>query len=205
MRGKIRLLLVEDHALVREALFMRLSSESDLEIVAQAASLAEAEGLLERFAPDVVLLDFLLGEGDPLHIISSWNARFRFVRVVMLTASHDNDIARRALLAGAAGFVCKTDSIEELLAVIRAADRERPALSSTVRKLLGDGGESPISDRELQTLRLIAAGKATRQIAAILGISVKTVARHRENLKTKLGAETSFALVREAMRRFPAK
>lgn len=204
MLGRIRLLLVEDHALVREALFMRLSAERDLEIVAQAAGLAEAEGLLEKFAPDVVLLDFVLGEGDPLHIISSWNERFHPVRIVMLTASHNGEIAHRALQAGAAGFVCKTDSVVELIAAIRKAARGRTALTTTVREMLGDARESELSDRELQALRLIAAGKATREIAAILGISVKTAERHRENIKSKLRVETGAALMREAVLRFPS-
>lgn len=203
MLGRIRVLLVEDHALVREALFMRLSAESDVEIVAQASGLAEAEAALARLAPDVILLDFVLGDGDPLHIIPSWKARFRSARVVMLTASHNGEIARRALQAGAVGFVCKTDSFEELLGVIRKAARGRVATTPTVQEMLGSGRECGLSDRELQALRLIAAGKATREIAAILGISVKTAERHRENIKSKLRAETSAALMREAVLRFP--
>ena len=84
---------------------------------------AEAEAAMEKGVPDIVLLDFLLGEGDPLHIIPSWNLRFRPIRVVILTASHNGEIARRALQAGAAGFVCKTDSFSELLTVVRKAAR----------------------------------------------------------------------------------
>ena len=203
MLGRIRVLLVEDHALVREALFMRLSAESDIDIVGQAPGLAEAETVLERVSPDVILLDFVLGDGDPLHMIPSWKTRFRSSRVVMLTASHNGEVARRALQAGAAGFVCKTDSLEELLGVIRKVARGRVATTPTVQGMLGAGCESGLSDRELQALRLIAAGKATREIAAILGISVKTAERHRENIKSKLRAETSAALMREAVLRFP--
>ncbi len=203
MLGRIRLLLVEDHSLVREALFMRLSAESDFEVVGQAASLSEAEALLQKTAPDVLLLDFVLGDGDPLHIIPSWNERFHPLRVVILTASHNGEIARRALQAGAAGFVCKTDSVGELIGAIRKAARGRTAVTEAVHEMLGDGQDSGLSDRELQALRLIAAGKATREIAAILGISVKTAERHRENIKSKLGAETGAALMREAILRFP--
>lgn len=205
MLGRIRVLLVEDHALVREALFMRLSAERDIEIIGQAADITEAEVLMEKQIPDVVLLDFVLGEGDPLHIIPSWNLRFRPIRVVILTASHNGEIARRALQAGASGFVCKTDSFSELLTVVRKASRGRVALTPTVQEILGEGQDSGLSDRELQALRLIAAGKATREIAAILGISVKTAERHRENIKQKLGAETGAALMREAVLRFPAE
>lgn len=203
MLGRIRVLLVEDHALVREALFMRLSAEQDIEIVGQAADVAEAEAAMEKQLPDVVLLDFVLGDGDPLHIIPSWNLRFRPARVVILTASHNGEIARRSLQAGAAGFVCKTDSFSELLAVVRKAAKGRVALTSTVQEILGEGQDSGLSDRELQALRLIAAGKATREITAILGISIKTAERHRENIKQKLGAETGAALMREAVLRFP--
>ncbi len=205
MLGRIRVLLVEDHALVREALFMRLSAERDIEIIGQAANLAEAEAELERHRPDVVLLDFLLGEGDPLHILPSWNVRFRPLRVVILTASHNGEIARRALQAGAAGFVCKSDSFGDLLTVVRKAAKGRVALTPTVQEILDSVQDSGLSDRELQALRLIAAGKATREIAAILGISVKTAERHRENIKQKLGAETSAALMREAVLRFPVE
>ena len=182
MLGRIRVLLVEDHALVREALYMRLSAERDIEIVGQAADLIEAEAALQKLAPDVVLLDFLLGEGDPLHIIPSWNVRFRPTRVVILTASHNGEIARRALQAGASGFVCKTDSFDDLLAVVRKVARGRVGLTPTVQEILGEAQDSGLSDREMQALRLIAAGKATREIAAILGISVKTAERHRENI-----------------------
>lgn len=205
MPDSIRLLLVEDHALVREALHMRLSAEWDMEIVGQAAGLAEAEELLEKFVPDVVLLDFVLGEGDPLHIIPSWNERFRSARVVMLTASHDGEIAHRALQAGAAGFVCKTDSVGELVAAIRKAAQGRTALTSTVEEMLEAVRESELTDRELQTLRLIAAGKGMREIAAILGISVKTADRHRENIKKKLQVDNGASLMREAVLRFPGE
>lgn len=205
MLGRIRVLLVEDHALVREALFMRLSAEQDIEIVGQAADLIEAEAALEKHAPAVVLLDFLLGEGDPLHIIPSWNVRFPATRVIILTASHNGEIARRALQAGASGFVCKTDSFGDLLAVVRKVARGRVGLTPTVQEILGEAQDSGLSDRELQALRLIAAGKATREIAAILGISVKTAERHRENIKLKLRAETGAALMREAVLRFPAE
>jgi DNA-binding CsgD family transcriptional regulator len=78
-------------------------------------------------------------------------------------------------------------------------------LTPTVQEMLGEAQDSGLSDRELQALRLIAAGKATREIAAILGISVKTAERHRENIKLKLGAETGAALMREAVLRFPAE
>jgi DNA-binding NarL/FixJ family response regulator len=205
MLGRIRVLLVEDHALVREALFMRLSAERDIEIIGQAADIPEAEAAMEKQLPDVVLLDFVLGEGDPLHIIPSWNQRFRSIRVVILTASHNGEIARRALQAGASGFVCKTDSFSELLAVVRKASKGRVALTPAVQEILGEGQDSGLSDRELQALRLIAAGKATREIATILGISVKTAERHRENIKQKLGTETGAALMREAVLRFPAE
>lgn len=203
MNTPIRLLLVEDHALVREALHMRLSAERNFKIVGQAADLAEAEELLEKFLPDVVLLDFVLGEGDPLHIIAGWNERYFPVRVVMLTASHNGEVAHRALQAGAAGFVCKTDSVVELVEAIRKAAQGGIALTSTAEEMLESVQQLELTDREVQALRLIAAGKGTKEMAAILRISVKTADRHRENIKKKLRVENGAALMREALLRFP--
>lgn len=205
MNSPVRILLVEDHALVREALHMRLSAEWDFEIVGQAADLREAEELLEKLAPDVVLLDFVLGEGDPLHVISHWNERFFPVRVVMLTASHNGEVAHRALQSGAAGFVCKTDSVVELVGAIRKAVQGGTGLTPTVQDMLDAVRLSELTDRELQALRLIAAGKGTKEMAAILRISVKTADRHRENIKKKLRVDNGAALIREAMLRFPGE
>lgn len=182
---------------------MRLSAERNFKIVGQAADLAEAEELLEKFLPDVVLLDFVLGEGDPLHIIAGWNERYFPVRVVMLTASHNGEVAHRALQAGAAGFVCKTDSVVELVEAIRKAAQGGIALTSTAEEMLESVQQLELTDREVQALRLIAAGKGTKEMAAILRISVKTADRHRENIKKKLRVENGAALMREALLRFP--
>jgi len=202
----IRILILDDHTMVRDALISRLGQESDMQIVGAAGELSEGEPLLRRLLPHVMILDLMLGAADGLSVLQSWKQKFPATAFLALSATKSDSIVLRALGAGASGFICKSDPVDHLLTAIRAVASGRKLPSPhfaddlcTVRK----EGKFALTTRELEIMRQIASGRSSRDIAKILGISVKTVDRHRENLRAKLNLPNSSALVREAIVLFP--
>lgn len=202
----IRVLILDDHAMVREALISRLGQESDLVVVGAAGELCDGEPLLRRLHPDVMILDLMLGAADGLSVLQSWKQKFPHTAFLALSATKSDSVVLRALGAGASGFVCKTDPVDHLLASIRAVASGRKLqpthVSDNLRTARRDG-KFALTTRELEIMRQIASGLCSREIAKILGISVKTVDRHRENLRAKLNLPNSSALLREAIVLFP--
>ncbi len=210
---KIRLLLVDDHQVVRSGLRMLLGNESDVEIVADAGTAAEALEAVKQFHPNVVLMDIGLPDLsgiDATRLIKQTNPE---VAVVALTIHEDEEYFFKMLEAGAGGYVPKRAAPEELLTAIRAAAVGEVYLYPSLAKLLvkdflaqerpseGNNVLDGLTEREQEVLRYLAEGTSNPEIAAALVISVKTVARHRENIMQKLGLHSRAELVRYAIRK----
>ena len=204
---RIRVLLADDHRLFREAL--RTVLERECEVVGEAASGEEAVALAARTHPDIVLLDV----GMPG--VGGLNAAHRLARespnskVVILSQHDDEEYVIEAMVdAGAAGYLVKTDAASELLSALRAVGTGRRYLSATVApavlaRLKNTSGETraggatvKLTRREREVLSLIGEGATSKDIAARLGISPKTAQVHRDNLKQKLKAKSTAAIVR---------
>jgi two-component system, NarL family, response regulator DevR len=194
---KTRILLVDDHAIVRLGLMTLLNDQPDMEVVAEASTAAEAVRAVEKFQPDVVLMDVRLpGEGG-IEATRQITASFPKSRVVMLTSFADDDLVMRAISAGAMGYVLKQVGNEELLRAIRAAARGEALLDpSTTARLLSRVREMDrkteedafrdLSDREMDVLVHLARGKTNAEIGRILNLSEKTVGNYIGTMFEKL-------------------
>jgi two-component system, NarL family, response regulator DevR len=194
---KTRVLLVDDHAIVRLGLMTLLNDQPDMEVVAEASTAAEAVRAVEKFQPDVVLMDVRLpGEGG-IEATRQITTRFPNSRVVMLTSFADDDLVMQAISAGAMGYVLKQVGNEELLRAIQAAARGEALLDpSTTAKLLSRVREMDrkteedafreLSDREMDVLVHLARGKTNAEIGRILNLSEKTVGNYIGTMFEKL-------------------
>ncbi|HMB23955.1 MAG TPA: response regulator transcription factor [Anaerolineales bacterium] len=208
----IRLLLVDDHAVVRSGLKMLLENERDVEIAGEAASASEAIEATLRLKPDVILMDIGLPDLSGIDATREIKKRAAEVAIVALTIHEDEEYFFKMLEAGASGYVPKRAAPEELLTAIRAAATGQVYLYPSLAKLLVrdflDGGRAvsepaapELTDREQQVLTYLAEGASNEEIAASLVISPKTVARHRENIMRKLNLHSRAELVRYAIRK----
>ena len=206
---KHRVLVADDHPLVREGIVLWLNEQRDLECCGQADTFTTVHESMRKEQPDLLLLDLRLRHEDGLELIKSLQAHFPAVRILILSGCDETLYAERAIRAGAAGYVMKTESTSELLVGIRAVLNgelylsPRMALSiaqmSLQRRPKSRGhGVEILSDRELQVFQLMGSGLGTSKIAAQLNLSVKTIDTYRENLKQKLGFPSARELVRNA-------
>jgi len=207
-----RLLLVDDHAVVRSGLRMLLENERDIEIIGEASSAHEAIEAAVRIKPNVILMDIGLPDLSGIDATREIKKRFPEVAVVALTIHEDEEYFFKMLEAGATGYVPKRAAPEELLTAIRAAATGQVYLYPSLAKLLVrdflSGGQPPssetqsdLTDREQEVLTYLAEGANNEEIATSLVISPKTVARHRENIMRKLNLHSRSELVRYAIRK----
>lgn len=208
----IRLLLVDDHAVVRSGLKMLLENERGVEIIGEASSAAEAIEAAMRLKPNVILMDIGLPDLSGIDATREIKKRVSDVSIVALTIHEDEEYFFKMLEAGASGYVPKRAAPEELLTAIRAAGTGQVYLYPSLAKLLVrdflEGGRagaeqtsSDLTDREQEVLTYLAEGASNDEIAASLVISPKTVARHRENIMRKLNLHSRSELVRYAIRK----
>jgi len=196
---RIRVLIVDDHALFRRGLELVLVAEDDIDIVGEATDGAEAVERAEELAPDVVLMDVRMPAMSGIEAARRIRASHPGVRIVMLTVSEDEDDLFAAVRAGATGYLLKEVSIEEVAAAVRAVHRGHSLVSpSMASKLLVEfnvlsrrvedqhGGAPRLTDRELEVLRLVARGMSNKEIAAELVIAENTVKNHVRNILEKL-------------------
>lgn len=200
----LRILLVDDHAIVREG-FKRLFAETEgFEVVAEAASVEAALEAARRVRPDIAVLDLSLGTGGSgLALLPPLRATVPGIRCVLLSMHDDPGLVLRALDLGAQGYVSKAVAAEELVGLLRRVADGEMVLSSdlvppSATAFRSAGG---LTARERDTLRGLLADRPPKAIAADLGISDKTLYRHRANLMEKLGARTHGDLVRIARER----
>lgn len=211
--ARICLLLVDDHEVVRSGLRMLLEDQEDLKIVGEASSGKQALGLVESLKPDVVIMDITLPDISGIDATRQIKKLFPEVAVVALTIHEDQQYFFEMLQAGASGYVPKRAAPDDLITAIRAAHRGETYIYPSLAKLLvsdflSRGGEedaketiSGLTPREQEVLALLADGRTNDEIAELLTISSHTVARHRENLMSKLGLHSRSELVKYAIRK----
>jgi len=207
---KHRILVVEDHAVVRDGFIALINRAPDLEVCASAESAAGALGAMAEHKPEVVIADLMLKEGNGLDLIKSAKNLYPGLLILIISMQDEEIYAERCVKAGAAGYIMKHAATEEFLDAIRHILKGEIYLSKKMnarmlRKIVshelgaGRSALSVLTDREMQVYQLIGAGMSTRDIAPKLGISPKTVAAHRENIKIKLDLKDGRALLRSAM------
>lgn len=209
---KIRLLLVDDHAVVRVGLRMMLQGEADIEILGEAGSAGDAIEAAGRLSPTLILMDIGLPDMSGIDATREIKKRFPNIVIVALTIHEDQEYFFKMLEAGASGYVPKRAAPDELLTAIRTAAAGEvylyPSLAKLlVRDFLGQTPPQPASPeneltrREQEVLAHLAEGASNAEIAAALVISPKTVERHRENIMRKLNLHSRAELVRYAIRK----
>jgi len=210
---RIRVLLAEDQAIVRQAISLLLEYHEELEIVGAVSNGREAVDLAEKLEPDVVLMDLAMPAMNGIEATRLLRKRVSHCRVLLLTAHADHEQILEALRAGVSGCVVKRSDVAELLLAIQTVSRGNPYFSEA----LTDGrspmefimeansrppaGDDPLTAREREVLQLIAEGHQNQAIADALFISVKTVEAHKAHIKTKLRASSDMDLLRHALRR----
>ncbi|GAA0708862.1 response regulator transcription factor [Dactylosporangium roseum] len=206
-----RILLADDHALVRRGVRLILDSEPDLKVVAEAADGAEAVEKARAEQPDLAILDIAMQRLTGLQAARELSRVLPDLRILILTMYDNEQYFFAALKAGASGYVLKSVADRDLVEACRAAVRGEPflypgAANALIRNYLeraasGDlGSGRVITDREEEVLKLVAEGHSSKEIADILFISAKTVERHRANLLQKLGLRDRLELTRYAIR-----
>jgi DNA-binding NarL/FixJ family response regulator len=206
---RARLLIVDDHPVLREGLKGLIDRSKDLVCCGEAGSVAEAREAVAWHKPDLVILDLRLKSGDGLELIKSLKARFPGLRILVLSQYEAPLYVERALRAGAMGYVVKEQAANEVLGAIRAVLAgevylTRGMAARLLHKFVGaqpeatSEGTEPLTDRELHVLHLLGSGMSTREIATELNLSFKTVETHRENIKRKLGLQGAAALIHYA-------
>lgn len=209
---KARVLLADDHAVVRHGLRMVLDAEPDLEVVAEAGDGAEAVRRGLRSELDLVVIDIAMPRMTGLHAVRELHQRKPELPILILSMHQNEQYVFEALKAGASGYVLKTVADRDLVEACRAALRGEPflypgAMTPLIRDYLHRARndqpvrEEPLSAREQQVVKLIAEGHSSRQIADTLMISEKTVERHRANILEKLSMHDRVELTRYAIRR----
>ena len=204
---KIRVMIVDDHLLVREGLRQLLEIEDDIEVVAEAGSGLECLEFMETALPDLVFMDVRMPGVSGLETTRLVCQRYPQVKVIVLTIYEDDQYVREAIAAGAKGYVLKKVGREELIRIVRDVMKDRVFLDPKVAPALFDhvkgGSPSPdretiLTQRELEILQHIAAGKSDRNIAEALHISEHTVRSHIKNLFRKLGVSSKAHAVAKA-------
>ncbi len=210
---KTRLLLVDDHVVVRQGLRMLLEGEEDLEIIGEADSASQALSLLTRLQPDVILMDIGLPDISGIEATRQIKLLLPRASIVALTIHEDEEYFFKMLEAGASGYVPKRAAPEDLISAIRYAARGEVYIYPSLAKLLVKDylGQSQLSrsspnldgltPREQEVLAMLADGASNAAIAEALNISPNTVARHRENIMTKLNLHSRTELVKYAIRK----
>lgn len=198
----IRILSVEDHPVFREGLNTIIASQSDMQLVAQAANATEAINEFRRHRPDITLMDLRLPGTDGIDTLIAIRGEFPLARIIMLTTSDGDAEIQRALRAGAAAYVLKSMPKDELLSVVRSVHEGGRHIPPAVAARLAEHlGEDDLTTRELEVLELIRDGFRNKQIADQLAIAETTVNFHIKNLVEKLGANDRTHAVTIALRR----
>lgn len=206
-----RLLIVDDHALVRDGLANLINAQPDMEVIGQAGSMREAIAQAHSLSPDIILMDFTLPDGTGDEATRVILSALPETKIIFLTVHDDDERLFAAVSAGAMGYLLKSVRSADLLSRLRDVVRGDVALSPTIaRRLLEKlsrqqtpSGPAPaptgeLTEREVEILRLIVKGHTNRQIADTLSLSVRTVEYHRSNLMGKLGLHSRADLVRYA-------
>jgi len=185
----IRVLTVDDHALLRKGIRALLGAEADIQLVAEASTGREALDAFRTHQPEITLMDLQMPDMNGIEAIIAIRGEFPGAQIIVLSTYSGDVQVLRALKAGARGYLLKGDVNKELLATIRAVHSGQRRIPPEIAAQLAEHtGEDELSEREITVLRLIAAGNANKEIAAQLGLAEDTIKRHVTNILSKLGA-----------------
>ncbi|MFH1302574.1 MAG: response regulator transcription factor [Planctomycetota bacterium] len=207
---KTRIMIVDDHPIVREGYSRLIEREQDLQVCAEADSKIDAIKKVMQDPPDLIIVDLSLKDGSGLELIKDIKSQFKQIKMLTVSMHDENLFAERCIRAGALGFVNKQQAAEQLIKAIYRVLEGKVFLSSEItermicRSIGSDNytDQSPIeslSDRELEVFEQIGHGETTRKIAEKLNLSPKTVETYRENIKHKLNLENATELTRNAI------
>jgi len=209
--NRIRVLLAEDHTIVRKGLRSLLDDETEIEVVGEAEDGQQAIELVQRVQPDVVLMDITMPVLNGPEATRQIKKLFPQVKVVVLTVHSTEEYIFQILRAGASGYVVKQAAVSELVQAIQTVHRGDSFLSPSIsRQVVEEYGRRAeaiedkydrLTNREREVLQLIAEGRANREIAQLLHVTVKTVEAHRAHLMDKLGLRSTAELTRYALRK----
>jgi len=208
----LRIVIVDDHAVVRRGVRALLESQPGWEVIAEATTGREAVDVARRLQPDIVVMDLSLPELNGLEATRQIRKETSRTEVLVLTMHHAEELARNVLQAGARGYVLKSDADDNLIAAIESLRQHKPFLTSAVTEFVLDdflrhgstndevATATLLTVREREIVQLLAEGKSNKDAATALGISVKTIEAHRANLMRKLHLRSVSELVRYAIR-----
>ena len=208
---KAKVLLIDDHPIMREGLGRRINHEADMAVCAEAGTAHEALEAIAQAKPDIAIVDISLGDAHGLELIKDIKARYPRLAMLVFSMFDESLYAERVLHAGARGYVMKQTRPDTLLGAIRNVLAGEVYLSEEMTRKLVDGivhaerakkAVAPaerLSDREYEIFELMGRGYSTKEIAQQLRLSPKTISSHRENIRQKLGLPNSAALLRQAM------
>jgi DNA-binding NarL/FixJ family response regulator len=210
-RRKRRILIVDDHPIVRQGLAQLIDQEKDLEVCGQAGDAHEAIGAIRQLHPDLVVADISLKDTSGMELIKDLKVQYPDLPVLTLSMYDEGVYGERALRAGARGYIMKQETTEKVVTAIRRVLAGEIYVSDgmaakMVSKIVGGGARETgssmerLSDRELEVFRLIGEGYGTREMADKLHLSVKTIETYRAHLKDKLAVEDANELLRYAIR-----
>jgi DNA-binding NarL/FixJ family response regulator len=209
--SRARILIADDHAIVREGVRALLASADDLDVVAEASGGREAIALAVEHTPDIILMDIAMPDLGGLEATIEIRRRVPSARIIVLSQYDDSEYVKRFLKAGVSGYVLKKAAGADLVAAIRAVQRGGLVLDPAIARdalaqespASSDAGDpyDQLTDREKQVLKLVAEGRSNKEVADLLDISVKTAMSHREHVMTKLHAHNRTELIRFALRR----
>ncbi len=207
---KKRIVIVDDHPIVRQGFVLLINQESDLEVVGEAEGAAEVFGIIAENRPDLVLVDLSLKDGDGLEIIKDLSRLYPKMLMLAVSLHDENVYAERALRAGARGYIMKSEATENVMVAVRQVLSGGIYLSKRMNEKMltrltsgkNENGEDPVaalSDREFEVFQLIGQGYDTKLIAQSLFLSVKTIETYKSHLKNKLELKNSTELMQRAV------
>ena len=198
----IRVLTVDDHPLLRDGIAALIGSEEDMELIGEASNGREGLDMFRKFRPDVTLMDLQMPEMNGIDAIGAIRGEFPEARIIVLT-THPGDVqVSRALRAGARAYLMKGELRKQLLETIRAVHAGQKRLSSEVAAEIAEHvTDSSLTPREIDVLRLVAAGNANKEVGALLSLTEVTIKSHMKNILAKLGANDRTHAVTIALKR----
>ena len=209
---KCRIVLIDDHPLIRQGLAQLLGTRPRLTVIGEADSAGAGMEMVRKHKPDLVILDLSLAKADGLEVVKQLKAELPRLPVLVISMHEESVYAERVLRAGARGYVMKKEPSEKIFQAIEQVLRgeifvserikqDMLQFSATGKRISNEGGEplDHLTDREMQVFRLLGEGISTREIAERLHLSVKTIETYRENLKVKLNLPTGSALIQRAI------
>ena len=206
----LRILIVDDHAVVRRGIRALLESEQGFTVAGEATNGREAVDMARRLQPDVIVMDLTLPQLNGLDAARQILKDAPRTEILVLTMHHSEELARDVLQAGARGYVLKSDADQSLISAISSLRAHKPFLSPKVTEFVlddylrrndgNDGALAEVTARERELIQLLAEGNSNKEAASTLGISVKTIEAHRANIMRKLRLRSVAELVRYAIR-----